>query len=460
MVRQQRERLPAQALFIAGTEACERFSFYGMRAIFVPFLIAHLGMAAHIAESYGHYFNTAVYFMPLLGGWLADRWLGKYRTILYIAFFYCVGHATIALWDSGWGLVLGCALIALGAGGIKPCVSAYVGEQFTDANEHLLNRAFSLFYAAINVGATAGMFITPLLLARRGPALAFGVPGVLMAAATLVFWLGRKRYRTLPPTGASPHSFARVMRTALARGGLERARAEHPDEAIDAARAVLRIVAIFFPVLAFWTLFDQQSTTWTVQAGRMDLHLFSVDWQAAQVQNLNSAMVLVFIPLFTYCVYPLAERLGLRPTPLRKMTLGMFLTALSFAALAGIESALDSGAHLSVAWQAIPYAIITVAELLVSVTGLEFAFAQAPQSMKSTIMSLWFLTISAGNMLAATVLQVNRFEGPAQFVFFAALMAVAAIAFAWIARRSANRGRAALEIRDASLDDAVERGPA
>jgi POT family proton-dependent oligopeptide transporter len=215
---------------------------------------------------------------------------------------------------------------------------------------------------------------------------------------------------------------------------------------------VLRIAAIFVPVLAFWTLFDQQATTWTVQAGRMDLRVFGVDWQAAQVQNLNGAMVLVFIPVFTYFVYPLAARLGLRPTPLRKMTLGMFVAALAFVSLALIEAALSGGARLSVAWQAIPYALITVAELLVSITGLEFAFSQAPQSMKSTIMSLWFLTISAGNMLAATVLHLNRFDGPAQFAFFAGLMLVAAIVFAWIARRVARAPRVAAVERASALE--------
>ena len=153
-----------------------------------------------------HDFTSLVYFTPVMGALLADIWLGKYRTILSLSLVYCAGHFALALMGSpgmtaeNW-MLTGLFLIALGSGGIKPCVSAHVGDQFGQSNAHLLAKVFGWFYISINVGAAASTLATPWLLEWYGPHWAFGIPGVLMAIATLLFWMG-KVFVHIPARGA------------------------------------------------------------------------------------------------------------------------------------------------------------------------------------------------------------------------------------------------------------------
>ena len=215
-------RVPRQIPFIIGNEACERFSFYGMRNILTPFLVTSLLLYAPEAERAGiakevfHSFVIGVYFFPLLGGWIADRLLGKYRTILWLSLVYCAGHACLAAFDDNrTGFYTGLFLIALGSGGIKPLVVSFVGDQFDQSNKHIAKVAFDAFYWSINFGSFFASLFMPILLREYGAALAFGVPGILMFIATVIFWAGRKKYVHVPPAPADPHSFLRVARTAL-----------------------------------------------------------------------------------------------------------------------------------------------------------------------------------------------------------------------------------------------------
>ena len=164
---------------------------------------------------------------------------------MLLSLVYCAGHAALALDETRTGLAVGLALIAIGSGGIKPCVSAHVGDQFGPSNEQLLPRVFSWFYFAINLGAFVSSLLTPWLLERHGPWLAFGVPGLFMALATLIFWLGRHTFVHVPPAGldALKEAFGPAGRAALGR---------------------LAIVYLF--VAVFWALFDQTGSSWVLQA--------------------------------------------------------------------------------------------------------------------------------------------------------------------------------------------------
>ncbi|WP_139115961.1 MFS transporter, partial [Xanthomonas translucens] len=186
-------RMPRQIPYIIGNEACERFSFYGMRNILVQFLITSLllqeatapGREAE-AKHILHSFMVGVYFFPLLGGWLADRFFGKYTTILWFSLIYCAGHACLALFEgSREGFFVGLGLIALGAGGIKPLVASFMGDQFDQSNKHLAKLVFDAFYWIINFGSLFASLLIPLALKNLGPAWAFGIPGLLMFVATL-----------------------------------------------------------------------------------------------------------------------------------------------------------------------------------------------------------------------------------------------------------------------------------
>lgn len=217
------DRFPAGIPFIVGNEGAERFSFYGMKAILYVYLTAlylrfvtEAGVGAEqlaAAKAHGtevvHLFVAGVYMFPLIGAVLADRLLGKYRVIFWVSMIYCAGHAVLAVAGrmgalgqfgaAEWAAYMGLGLIALGSGGIKPCVSANVGDQFTAANGHLVTKVFQIFYFIINYGSFFSTLLTPVLYKNFGPEVAFGVPGILMGIATIVFWMGRNRFTRVPP---------------------------------------------------------------------------------------------------------------------------------------------------------------------------------------------------------------------------------------------------------------------
>jgi POT family proton-dependent oligopeptide transporter len=442
-------RLPPQIPFIIGNEACERFSFYGMRNILTVFLIDWLlrnqvpGQAEREAgaKAVFHLFVFGVYFTPLLGGFLADRFLGKYRTILYISLLYCAGHACLAIFhDTPTGFYAGLTLIALGSGGIKPCVSALVGDQFTEENKHLVNKVFAVFYWSINLGSFFASLLIPKTLRLWGPSVAFGIPGILMALATIVFWLGRNLYVKVPPTGKNPHSFLAVLRSAWrnrSRGVrfLDRARAEHPEEAVEGVKAVFRVLSIFAFIPFFWMLFDQKASTWVVQARSMDLQVGPWSFEPSQMQLVNPALVMLLIPFTTGIVYPFFKRIGWELTPLRRMPLGIALGATAFVIAGILNMPVAAGERISILWQIVPYVVLTVGEILVSVTGLEFAYTQAPRTMKSVIQSFWNLTTAAANLAVALASALAFFTGTALFFYYAGFAYLAAIGLALVARR-------------------------
>jgi POT family proton-dependent oligopeptide transporter len=430
-------RFPPQIRYIIGNEGCERFSFYGMKNVLTFFLINYLltFLPAAQRESTGkaqyHLFVSACYLTPLLGGYLADRFLGKYRTIFWLSILYCFGHFCLAVFiDNPTGFYAGLGLIALGTGGIKPCISSFVGDQFTEKNKHLVKHVFALFYWIINFGSFFASLLIPKTLEKFGAHVAFAIPGLLMVASTVVLWAGRKLYVDVPPTGRNPHSFLRVMRDWY-RGRLDL----HPAEAVDGAKAVLRVMLIFAPIPVFWALWDQKGSTWIVQATQMDLNVGPWKLAASQLMALNPLLVMLIIPLNNFLVYPAMERAGVALTPLRRMAAGMAITGLSFAAVGLLQARIDSGATLSVLWQSIPYVLLTVGEVLVSTTGLEFAYTQAPRQMKGTIMSFWNLTVTVGNLFTAGIAAMNVFKGAGQFFFFAVAIFLAAGVFALLARR-------------------------
>jgi POT family proton-dependent oligopeptide transporter len=443
-------RYPPQLKYIIGSEACERFTYYGMMGILELYLVSRMAMGEAGATQTLHLFGTAVYFLPLVGGWLADRWFGRYWTILTISLFYCLGSATLALFEgSRTGLFFGLALIAVGAGGIKPCVSAFVGDQFGPDQQHLLTKVYGWFYWAINLGAAAGFFIIPWVHAKVSYRWAFGVPGMAMGLATLFFWLGTKYYVRLPAArrGQRLHFFS-VIWHALThhrerrRGDtfLDAARKRFAREDVEGARAVLGILGIFATVPMFWALFNQVNSTWVLQGK----NLTPFYWLNGEtMQGAGAVLVMIWVPILTLGLYPLAERRGWRPTPLRRMSVGMVLAAASFFICGLLQARLDHGAVLSIAWQLVPYIVLEAGEVMLSATALEFAFAQAPPQWKSIIMSFWLMTIAAGHFLIAVFTNLNqRFvkaKGASEFYFYATLMLVVAGLFICLARRYRHR---------------------
>jgi len=421
-VPDQTPNMPAGISYIVGNEAAERFSYYGMRTILIIFMTQYLMnktgqldvMSEDQAKSWYHTWASAVYFFPLLGAVISDWFWGKYKTIMILSVVYCLGHLSLALDETRLGLTLGLTLIAIGSGGIKPCVSAHVGDQFGSKNTNLLEKVFGWFYFAINFGAFFSTLATPWLLEKYGPSVAFGVPGILMFIATVVFWMGRNKFVHIPA------------------GGLDFVKESFSGEGLS---AILRLGVIYLFVAVFWSLYDQTGSAWVLQAKHMDLNFMGMQWLPAQVQAINPILILVYIPIFAYGIYPAINKV-FPLTPLRKIGMGFFLTAASFAIPAMIENWIAAGETPSVAWQLFAYAVITAAEVMVSITCLEFSYTQAPKKMKSLIMAIFLCSVSLGNAFTASVnffIQnpdgSSKLAGAGYYWFFAALMLMTGFVF-------------------------------
>jgi POT family proton-dependent oligopeptide transporter len=439
-------KFPPQIKYIVGNEACERYSYYGMRSILTVFMIQVLLFQEAKATSVYHLFAGVCYLTPLLGAWISDRIWGKYKTILYLSLVYCLGHAVLAIWETEMGLYAGLGLIALGSGGIKPCVSAHVGDQFKSNQQHLMQKIYELFYFMINFGSFFSTLITPWTLKEYGASVAFGIPGVLMFIATFIFWLGRNQFVHIPPTKSDGHGLVHVVKSAFKNGKnrvagmsfLDAAIKDHSQEQIDAVKAVFDIAKLFAAISVFWALFDQHGSSWVIQAMNMDLMFMGVQFEASQIAAWNPIMVMGLIPFFSFVVYPFFERMGIKMTPIRRMTWGMFISAISFLLIGVIQIWMDSSADkVNVMWQFFPYLVITMAEVMISITGLEFAYTQAPRSMKSSIMSVFLLTVFFGNLITAYVSEINFYPvaSTGYFMFFAVLMALFSLVFWWMGRK-------------------------
>jgi POT family proton-dependent oligopeptide transporter len=435
-------KFPPGISYIVGNEACERYSYYGMKSILVIFMIQVLLFQEAQATSTYHLFSAACYLLPVAGAFIADRILGKYRTILYLSLVYCLGHAVLSIWETEMGLYAGLGLIAVGSGGIKPCVSAHVGDQFKANQQHLLKKVYEIFYFMINFGSFFSTLITPWTLKAYGPSVAFGIPGVLMFIATFIFWMGRNKFVHVPPTKSDGHGFMNVIMSAFKNQKNRKAGQTfmdaavhdgHTQDHVDGAKAVLDIAKLFSAISVFWALFDQHGSSWVIQASKMNLVFMGIKFEASQISAWNPIMVMGLIPLFSMGIYPFFDKMGLKTTPIRRITCGMFVAAGAFAIIAMIQMAMDGGSDMNVMWQFWPYLVLTMAEVMVSITGLEFAYTQSPRAMKSTVMSLWLLTVFFGNLITAYVAAAGESMFPVAsagyFWFFAGLMAVFAVVF-------------------------------
>ncbi|NNC94773.1 MAG: MFS transporter [Chitinophagales bacterium] len=422
-------KFPKGIPYIIGNEAAERYSFYGMKAILVIFLTEFLrnnqGELAPLSDEdakfWYHIFVMVTYATPLLGAILADVFWGKYRTILRISVLYVIGHACLALWENYTGMLIGCGLIAFGAGGIKPCVSAHVGDQFDKRNSHLLEKIFIYFYFAINTGAFLGYLSGEWLLREISPTVAFGIPGIFMFIATVVFWLGRKKFVAVKPAG--PQLYLKEVFSE------------------DGRKRIFKLIPLYIFLAAFWSLYDQTGSAWVLQAKsdlmnkHVDLGFWAFDFYPSQIGFFNPLLILILIPIFDRILYPrLKQKTNLHYA--RKILIGMFLAVLPFALLSWVQMRMDGGIEMSILWQLLAYILITAAEIMISITALEFSYTQAPNKLKSFIMSFYFLSISLGNLFTAIVNAVIQkkdgsliLEGAEYYWFFTGLMVFAAITF-------------------------------
>uniref|UniRef100_F7BBU0 Solute carrier family 15 member 1 n=2 Tax=Ornithorhynchus anatinus TaxID=9258 RepID=F7BBU0_ORNAN len=351
-----------------------------MRAVLVLYFQRFLGWNDNLSTAIYHTFIALCYLTPILGALIADSWLGKFKTIIYLSIVYTIGQAVTAissindLTDSDHDgtpnvmslhvalSMIGLALIALGTGGIKPCVSAFGGDQFEESQEKQRNRFFSIFYLAINAGSLLSTIITPMLRVQECGIhskqscypLAFGVPAALMAIALVVFILGSGMYKKVQPQGnimaqvagcitfAVKNRFNHRSKTFPKREHwLDWASEKYDERLITQTKMVLKVMFLYIPLPMFWALFDQQGSRWTLQATTMNGKFGSIEIQPDQMQTVNAILIVVMVPVVDGVIYPLIAKCGFNFTSLKKMTVGMFLASMAFVVAAIIQMQID-----------------------------------------------------------------------------------------------------------------------
>ncbi|CAB1433190.1 unnamed protein product [Pleuronectes platessa] len=372
---------PLSIFFIVVNEFCERFSYYGMRAVLVLYFKYFLQWDDDLATSIYHVFVALCYLTPILGAIVADSWLGKFKTIIYLSIVYAIGQVTMAvsaihdITDTDRDgtpnnltfhivlSMLGLFLIALGTGGIKPCVAAFGGDQFNDNQEKQRRTFFSVFYLCINGGSLLSTIITPILRAQtcgifikeKCYSLAFGVPAALMVVALLVFISGSGMYYKAEPEGnimldvCKCIGFAiknryrhRSKRYPKKQHWMDWAEAKYSKLLIAQIKMVLKVLFLYIPLPMFWTLFDQKGSRWTLQATNMDGDFGLLVIQPDQMQTVNPILILTLVPIMDSVLYPLIKKCGLNFTPLRRMTVGMLMAAIAFVCAALVQIQIDT----------------------------------------------------------------------------------------------------------------------
>uniref|UniRef100_A0A3B5MPV7 Solute carrier family 15 member 1a n=1 Tax=Xiphophorus couchianus TaxID=32473 RepID=A0A3B5MPV7_9TELE len=372
---------PISIFFIIVNEFCERFSYYGMRAVLVLYFKYFLRWDDDLAISIYHTFVAFCYLTPILGAIIADSWLGKFNTIIYLSIVYAIGQVAMAvsaihdITDSDrdgspdnltFHIVLsmvGLLLIALGTGGIKPCVAAFGGDQFGEHQDKQRRTFFSVFYLCINGGSLLSTIITPILRAQncgiysksKCYSLAFGVPAALMAVSLVVFIMGSGMYYKTKPEGNIMLKVSKCIGFAIKNRyrhkskqypkrehWMDWAEEKYDKLLIAQIKIALRVLVLYIPLPMFWTLFDQKGSRWTLQATTMDGNFVrSIVIQPDQMQTINPILILTLVPVMDSLVFPLIKKCGLNFTPLKKMTVGMIVAALAFVCAAVIQLQID-----------------------------------------------------------------------------------------------------------------------
>jgi POT family proton-dependent oligopeptide transporter len=455
---------PVAFWFFFWGEFAERCSYYGMRAILPLYLTTQLKLPDAQASEWYYSFKMACYFLPLLGGFLADRYLGKYWTIVGFSVPYVIGQLLIGVEDRT-AVVIALALCAMGSGVIKPNISALLGltyDQQRPGNERLRASAFLWFYFAINVGSLISLLGLPIIRNKFGFQKAFLVPAAFMALALLVFALG-KRYYAKETVGPAPP--------------------QTPDQRAETWRTLSRLFGVFGLMIFFWVVYEHNDVQWVFFA-REHIDLKLPDWApnwlgaddkdgnptgsvaADQFQFLNAGYVLILIVFFQW-FWKRVDPTGKRFPQTTKILLGFLFTA-SGPALLALAAGTAGGEKLSMLWMVGAYFLLTVGEVLVYGTMLDLSYAYAPARMKGLVTACFLVTNTLGNFVNTQFgklyysglgkdeelfqsmdwgVRVATADGGTSFRFYpgafysidAAIAVGAAVAFFFVARRF-NRG--------------------
>ncbi len=422
---------PTGFWFFFWGELAERSCYYGMRAILTLYLAEQLGFGDANASTIMSLFIAGCYLLPLLGGYIADNFFGKYWTIVGFSLPYILGQLLLCI-DSEQVLgippkqfiFVSLVLLAMGSGVIKPNISTLMGltyDQYRPGQTQLRSDAFSFFYMAINIGAFASSSTMPYLRTHYGYHFAFAFPAGLMLIALTLFALGKPYY--------AHEVITRTEKT--------------PEERRQQWAVLRRLFGLFFVITFFWMVFDQSTSTWILFAKKdFDLNLLGYHVDPDQVQAVNPLFIIALLPVISVGLWRVLAHLGLRMRPTDKMLVGFLVTAVSMGVMTFAGYLASSGQKVSLWWQVLTFFLITVAELCISPVGLELAFTAAPKAMKGFITGCFLLTVFFGNIINSylvrlyTPLAPTTTLGPMEyFGMLTGILLVITVAFVFVARR-------------------------
>jgi len=461
----------------------ERFTYYGMRTILILFLVdavatGGFGLDDRRATAIYGLYTTATYLMALPGGWLADRLLGAQRAVLWGAALMLVGNSLLAVPAGPTLFYVGCLVVVLGVGLLKPNISAMVAQLYPEGGARR-DAGFTLFYLGINVGALLGSLATPWLAQRYGWRYGFAGAAVAMAFGLVQFQLTRRHLgdaglRTVPTLPAAVaadrrlwHAIAWVTAAlALLVGLVATGRVSFDPThvarwtalailavtvayfgyllflaGLDLAerKRVLVVLALFVSSALFWAGYEQAGSSMNLFAERFtDRMIGTFEIPAGWFQAPSSLYILLFAPAFS-ALWIFLGRRNLDPSAPAKFAFGLLLLGLGFLVMVGAATVVTSGRLAGPQWLLLAYLLHTFGELCLSPVGLSSVTKLAPPRFVGQMMGLWFLATSMGLLLAGLI--AGRFDSqdlasmPRQYLEIAAVSLAAGAALLAIAGR-------------------------
>ncbi len=369
------------------TEMWERFSYYGMRGFLILYMTKALGFTdQHAGLAYGNYVSS-VWLTPIIGGFIADRWLGQYRSVLLGGIIIALGHFTLAFPGLSF-LYVGLTLIVLGTGLLKPNISTLVGSLYEPGDERR-DAGFSIFYMGINLGAFLGPLIAGKLAEGVDWHLGFACAGVGMVFGLIQYVLGRHRLQPAIDRLAAQRS-ARAAVSSTGQG-------QAPLTADD-WRRIGAVVVLFVFASLFWGAYEQAGSTLNLFADRyVHLEFLGIKLYASWFVSIQAAFVILLSPIFAWLWVKLGAR---QPSSPAKFALALLFVGLAFVLLLPAGSLAQSGVKVSPLWLVVAYFIQELGELCLSPVGLSMVTKLAPVRFVSLVMGIFFLSNAVGNWLA------------------------------------------------------------
>ncbi|KAL4865118.1 hypothetical protein BDV12DRAFT_200401 [Aspergillus spectabilis] len=457
-LRRVPDRIPWIVLLVIIVELGERFTYFGLSGplqnyIKNPYdpgaqLPGALGKGQAIATALGNFFKFWAYGSTVIGAIVADQFLGKFKAILIACGIYIVGltvlvaTATPAAINGGsafGGLIASMVIIGLGTGGIKANVTPFCAEQYQKAHafvktlksgeqvivdpELTVERMFLWFYWAVNIGALSPL-ITVNVETHVSFWLAYLIPLIVIVIVAFLFLCSNKLFLKTKPQGSPIVDAARTVHIAIAEGSFEKAkpsvlreqgrleryafasRADYTDYSVDKVRSGVTACKLFLLFPLYFVCWTQIWNNLISQAGDMALHGTPNDL----LQNLNPIALIIFIPLLDFVVYPLLRQYKINFRPELKVTAGFFLAALSMVYASVLQHYIYKSTPNSIhVWiQAPVYILVGFSEAFVVITGLELAYTKAPESLRSLVSALFWLTIGIAAAICIALAPVSQ----------------------------------------------------